>query len=135
MLNDFDRTYVINLPERKDRRIQMERHLGDLGATRVRFFPAIRADRARPFRSAEQAGCFLSHRRVLMEAYADGLESVLILEDDAEFVEPQTFHAAWGILRPQLDDTSWGVFQAGWLRLGGRAAPIDVTPTLMRMRD
>jgi len=85
----FGRIYVIHLPERIDRYVALKRelaHLGiDLQGNRVRIPHAPRPDDANGFPSRGVYGNFLSHLSILKEALADGLETVLVLEDDAIF--------------------------------------------------
>jgi len=85
----FSRIYVIHLPERHDRYVALERELGrlgvDLGGGKVRIPHAPRPVEANGFPSRAVYGNFLSHLSILKEALADGLETVLILEDDAIF--------------------------------------------------
>jgi len=90
--NTFDRVYVINLPRRKER---LEK-----------FFRGIPADF--PFRTPEQYaaidgglasppnwwkggggawGCYKAHLRILEDCLSHEINSVLIFEDDAVFVE------------------------------------------------
>lgn len=86
LLNFFDKTYIINLPERLDRREEMERQLKKLGLSdKVTFFPAIRVADKGEFRTAGARGCFLSHLAVLKEAKSQNLNNVLIIEDDLSF--------------------------------------------------
>lgn len=85
----FDRVYVINLPDRTDRRHEMVAQLARIGLEEddplVRFFPAVRpADRG-DFGSVGERGCFLSHLGVLKDARAMGHRSILILEDDVDW--------------------------------------------------
>lgn len=85
----FDRIYVINLPERLDRRREMAVELGRIGLgfddPLVQVFPAVRpADRG-DFESIGARGCFLSHLGVLKDAVANGYGSILILEDDVDW--------------------------------------------------
>lgn len=86
----FDRTWIINLPQRRDRRRQVERELRAAGMPlqegRVEFFPGIRPADAGGFPSIGCHGCFRSHLEVLREAMRLGVESVLVLEDDVAFV-------------------------------------------------
>jgi len=105
----FERVYIINLAERKDRRDQMVRELEKIqlspSSGLVEFFPAIRPSSAGEFPSIGARGCFMSHLAVLKKAQADGLKNVLILEDDLAFskvfIQSQT-----GILQ-HLQMTSW----------------------------
>lgn len=84
----FDRIRVVNLPQRKDRRAQMERELraaGVLGDPRVAFFPAIACSDPGPFRRVGSHGAFCSHLALLREA-AEADQSILILQDDCDFL-------------------------------------------------
>jgi hypothetical protein len=89
LLEHFSRIYIVNLPERADRRREMTAELAALGLApdgdRIRFFRAVRPDAAGAFPSIGARGCFLSHLGILEEAIADGLENVLVLEDDLAF--------------------------------------------------
>jgi hypothetical protein len=88
LLNFFDKTYIINLPERYDRRQEIMKELKRIGATlsdQVVIFPAIKPTDQGEFPSIGAKGCFLSHLAILTEARDQGLNSVLILEDDLSF--------------------------------------------------
>ena len=87
LLSDYDRVRIINLPERSDRRRQMNKQLKIAGLTgpNVSYFPAIRPDSAGLFTSRGMYGSFLSHKAIVDEA-ARANESVLILEDDCNFL-------------------------------------------------
>lgn len=82
------RIYVINLPERLDRKAQITAELKKQGITwqpnKVICWPAIRPDDAADFPSVGTHGCFLSHLAALKDA-ARTLDQgwILILEDDA----------------------------------------------------
>ncbi|WP_416670001.1 glycosyltransferase family 25 protein [Egbenema bharatensis] len=89
LLDFFDKAYIINLPERFDRREAMKQELKRLGSVespeKVIFFPAIKpADRGK-FPSVGSRGCFLSHLEVLREAKKQKLNNLLIMEDDLSF--------------------------------------------------
>jgi len=87
----FDRSYIINLPERSDRRQEMERELKRFGLSvpsdRVKFFPAIKPHDKGEFPSIGARGCFLSHLEVLKEAKNQNLNNLLIMEDDLSFTQ------------------------------------------------
>lgn len=86
-LNHFEMIRIINLPERTDRRHDMERELERVGLggdKRVAFHQAHRAESAEPWRRPGERGVFTSHLQCLKEAAAAG-KSLLILEDDADF--------------------------------------------------
>jgi glycosyl transferase family 25 len=99
----YQRIRIINLASRRDRRRQMRRELSRVGLAgdrRVAFFEAVKPDAAAPWRSIGERGCFESHLAILKEA-AEAGESVMILEDDADFT------AAAGLRRPEVD-VLWG---------------------------
>lgn len=82
--NTYDRIIVVNLPERVDRRRQMIAELqGKVSA--YEFFPAICPRDAGAFRSRGSHGAFLSHL-TLLERAASREESILILQDDCQFI-------------------------------------------------
>jgi glycosyl transferase family 25 len=86
LLEYFDHVYVVNLPERTDRRKQTERELARIrphrGFSKVTFMAATRPTDAGGFPSIGARGCYESHLRVLREARAAGHERILVLEDD-----------------------------------------------------
>lgn len=88
IFDHYDRVRIVSLASRKDRRREMMRELRAIGQDRnpkIRFFDAYRYPDAGLFRSAGSHACFRSHLAILEEAAADG-ESVLILQDDCEFL-------------------------------------------------
>lgn len=113
-LTTFDRIAIINLPERRDRRRAVTRELHSLGLSvdgvRVRFVPAIRPDGPGDFPSTGARGCFLSHLKVLRQAQADGVQRLLVLEDDVMFT-PALRQAAH--LGPALEQGGWHLAYPG----------------------
>ncbi|MEO6081335.1 MAG: glycosyltransferase family 25 protein [Steroidobacteraceae bacterium] len=90
MLKTFlDRIYVINLPERTDRRRQIERELQMIGFPpgdpRVEFPHAPRPTDTNGFPSRAVYGNYLSHLAIVEDAAAKGYRRIMILEDDALF--------------------------------------------------
>lgn len=82
-----DKTFVINLDSRNDRWERMRRHLEEfelpnerVSATQLRFDSTI------PRVKLGQISCFHSHLKILRRAYEANLASVLILEDDCQFI-------------------------------------------------
>jgi hypothetical protein len=74
----------------------------------VSLFSAVRPQESAGFESIGARGCFMSHLQILREAV--GLRSVLILEDDLDFV-PRVNHLlgpAEAALPPD-----WGIFYGG----------------------
>jgi hypothetical protein len=118
LLQCFDRICIVNLPERVDRRRAVERELARQGivvdGARVRFVDAIRPDSAGAFPSIGARGCFLSHLKVLRQAHADGVQRLLVLEDDVMFTRA---------LR-QAETLAAGLDAGGWdLAYPGHAEP------------
>lgn len=116
LFQSVDRVFILNLPDRADRRADMAGELAAIGTSfddpRIRLFPAIRPDDAAGFPSIGARGCFLSHLAMLREARKDGLDRILILEDDCDFVHgiqtklPATLDA--------LDAMGWDIFYGGY---------------------
>lgn len=115
-LRRFDRVYVLNLPERADRRreveVQLRRFGLSLAAEPVRLFRAVRPAEAGPFPSIGSRGCFMSHLGMLREAAGDGLGSVLILEDDLDFAPDA--EARLPALLASLWTHDWALFYGGY---------------------
>ncbi len=120
----FDRIYIVNLPERTDRRREMEDQLVKVGLgghPRVMFFPAIRPNAAGEFPSIGARGCFSSHLAILQDAAQQGLQRILIPEDDLDF--SRDFNARIGALCARLQQSDWGVFYGGYELLQPLAGP------------
>jgi glycosyl transferase family 25 len=134
LLELFGGVYVINLPERVDRRREMELELRRPGmgsGADVRFFPASWPEEAAPFNSRGTKGNFLSHLTILREAQAAGLDSVLVMEDDAEFEDHLVTSLPW--LTRALSETAWGVIQLGYIAHHD-VAPPGTAPSLWPFR-
>jgi len=115
----FDRVYVLNLPERKDRFRHMQRELARVGMpfddTKVLHFSAIKPDTKAPFHKLGSKGCFLSVLEMLKTARTDHLNNVLIFQDDAQFLpEFQTYETR---IVDQLKQTDWDIAQFGYYPL------------------
>lgn len=88
IFDQYDRIAVVNLPQRTDRRKQMESELAKIGLqddARVSFFPAIQIAHRGMFLRSGSHGCFLSHRSIIEDAAHKG-QSVVILQDDCQFL-------------------------------------------------
>ena len=87
-LDSFDKIFVINLPERTDRRKSIRSELDWIGVSdpnRIKIFPAVKPTDAGGFPSIGARGCFMSHLEILRQARDLGLQRILILEDDLMF--------------------------------------------------
>ncbi|RYI05590.1 MAG: glycosyltransferase family 25 protein, partial [Acetobacteraceae bacterium] len=93
---------MINLPERTDRRCEIEVELGRIGLgpddPLVQVFPAVRPAERGEFESIGARGCFLSHLEVLRDAVAKGYRSILILEDDVDWTSAALSEGAGELL-------------------------------------
>ncbi|HTW95250.1 MAG TPA: hypothetical protein VMD30_10675 [Tepidisphaeraceae bacterium] len=84
----FDRVVVVNLARRPQRMAEFWANLGsDWPFARPQRFAAIDGAEvgvpAEWKRGAGAWGCMLSHRQIMRSAIADGIDSILVLEDDA----------------------------------------------------
>lgn len=126
----FDRVYILNLPERPDRRAEMATELARIGTgfgdPRVTLFPAIRPESPGGFATTGAHGCFLSHLTVLRDARDAGRGRILILEDDCDFAQ-----AIERLLPPalgQLDAVGVDIFYGGYRLPEGLGAAAGTTP-------
>lgn len=119
LFDRYDQIRIINLPHRADRRREMDRELrkvGLLGDPRVGYFPAVApADRGL-FSQRGHHGCFLSHLEIL-KAAATADASVLILEDDCDFILP-------GVLEYRMPEDI-DIFYGGYLTASNPEDPAN----------
>jgi hypothetical protein len=113
----FQRTYIINLPQRRDRRDQMARQLKKIGtsfsSSGVELFQAIRPQAPEGFPSIGARGAFLSHLKILQQASAQHMERILICEDDLDFIPD--FSKRIGTAIEQLNHEDWSIFYGGYV--------------------
>lgn len=95
MLDTFDRVVCLNLDRRPDRWERFQARLATIAGgwpfAPVERFKAVDAKVCEPpawWRADRGAwGCMQSHIRIIEAALLDGVESILVLEDDAMFCE------------------------------------------------
>jgi Glycosyl transferase family 2/Glycosyltransferase family 25 (LPS biosynthesis protein) len=113
----FDAIYCINLAEDTGKWREASARFERLGiAARIRRLEAIRTQ------PNLHIGCGLSHRAVIAEAKAQGLENVLVFEDDVRF----TSDALCG-LRQALDELrgrEWSLLYLGACRWNRETPPL-----------
>ena len=126
----FERTYVINLPERVDRRKDIVRELDKAGLpltpNKIEIFSAIRPDSAGKFPSISIRGCFLSHLAVLKQAKREGLANVLVIEDDLTIAKK--FVPNQAAIVEQLTQSDWGFVYFGHIAEVPEDAPVKLQP-------
>ena len=84
-IQDLKNGFYINLDSRRDRKIQMEQQLNDLGFNSiVERFSAIKMENG-------AVGCSISHLKCLEMANKNKWGHVMILEDDLIFLNPTLF--------------------------------------------
>lgn len=115
-LEYFQQIYIINLPQRHDRRREMAEQLKAIGlgfnSPFVRLFEAFRPDDAGGFPTIGARGCFLSHLGVFRDASARGFERILIFEDDLNFVSDFSTRAEEVVAALKRED--WSVFYGSY---------------------
>lgn len=115
VIDYFEKAYVVNLPERKDRLRDMKRELEKadmpLDSKKVHLFPAFKPDIADPFNSIGVKGCFLSHYTILKEARDKNLRNVLIMEDDLAISSDFSQYAE--MILTQLTQNNWSFVYFG----------------------
>ncbi|NJD33512.1 MAG: glycosyltransferase family 25 protein [Betaproteobacteria bacterium] len=108
-MEQFQRCVIVNLPERIDRRREMDFELGQAGlaadGARIRYFRAVRPADAGEFPSLGARGCFMSHLGILKEAIRDDLDNILVMEDDLA-LDPRVCAAPHAMLG-RLKDGCW----------------------------
>lgn len=115
LLDLIERIYVINLPFRTDRRSEMTSELDRAGLPftpgKVELFPAIRPTEAGTFPSIGVRGAYLSHLEVLKLAREQGLNNVMVMEDDLS-ISPM-FRPNQEAIVEQLRQAAWDMAYFG----------------------
>ena len=116
IIDYFERTSIINLPERADRRAETRDEFNRAGwpieNKKADFFTAIRPETPAGFPSAGVKGCFLSHMNAIKKARNDNLANILIMEDDIAFISDINRIAAEAL--QELDLVNWGFLYLGY---------------------
>ncbi len=86
----FEKSFVINLPFRKDRLMKFMRQVPDVMGE-ITVWPAVHGDTVRPpkcWTAGNGAwGCYRSHMQILEHCIANRVESYVVFEDDAIFMD------------------------------------------------
>jgi len=111
LLDTFSRIVVINLPDRADRRREIDAELRRAGLSldhpAVELFAAQRPTEAAGFPSIGAHGAFRSHLGVMERMLDQGWDRVLILEDDMAFAPG--FDSRLPALATALQTRAWGM--------------------------
>ena len=115
LFKTFDRVSIVNLPHRHDRRVETVAELRllqqEVDGKHIQFFPAIRPESRGEFPTIGARGCFMSHHAIIKQAVADGVERLLILEDDVTF--SPDFARSASALAEALVSRDWDIAYLG----------------------
>ena len=116
VFSGIDKIFIINLVERGDRRRQMQRQLRKLGLSlqdsRVEIFAASRPDSQQDWPSLGARGCFQSHYQIIRNAFDRGLQAIMVLEDDCDFID--SVMTCWPALQQNLQTMDWDIAYPGY---------------------
>jgi len=126
----LDRIYVINLGRRPDRLQAVWKRFAAIGLENVRRFDAIDAmklgitatraeERLPPLEKAAIAGVWMSNMLIFREAVENGLQRILVFEDDVTFQPDfeRIFRAAWSELPHSWELLYLGYFEKHDIRV------------------
>lgn len=125
LMDVFDKIYIINLPERVDRKNEIEAQLHSVGISldddQVVLFPAVRPTETAGFPTLGARGCFMSHLGVLEDIVnSKNTNYALILEDDCNF--KKNFSDQSEKLQKLLKSDGEFIFYGGALNFSGASA-------------
>lgn len=83
-MDSIKHIFYINLDHRTDRKSHVETQLAKIGLQGFQRFNAIKMENG-------AIGCSMSHLKLLQQALKSGLDHILIVEDDIEFLDPELF--------------------------------------------
>lgn len=130
-MSQFDKIYVINLPNRTDRKRQIEKQLEKVNLSfldsRVEIFEACRPNNKGKWPTIGARGCFYSHLNLLKCALRNGYDSVLILEDDVDWSDSFLKNAETTL--DLLEGLDWDLLHGGIKSGFDAPAFIRVLPT------
>lgn len=117
LLDLFDMCYIINLPERKDRRRQTEKEIAfafpDADQEKCQFYQAVRPNDPDGFVSIGARGSLLSHLGALRLARKKSVTRVLLLEDDVAFRPWVRDPSLLSMLSERLAQDDWDFLYLG----------------------
>ncbi len=132
----FDRVVCLNLERRPDRLAQFNSEIAVSWPFQqpeiVKAIDGRRVRQPRGFTNGDSTwACFQSHRRIIEDAVNDGLDSILVFEDDALLCDDFA-----GAVEKFFNDvpTDWEmVFLGGWWNRG--EAPTEIKPGIIKLNS
>jgi glycosyl transferase family 25 len=101
-MDSIKHIFYINLAHRTDRKAHIETQLLKIGLQGFQRFNAIKMENG-------AVGCSMSHLKVLQQALNSGLDHVLIVEDDIEFLDPALFRTQLECFLQKRSGSLWDV--------------------------
>ena len=101
-MDSIENIFYINLDHRTDRKAHVETQLASIGLQGFQRFNAIKMENG-------AIGCSMSHLKLLQQALKSGLNHVLIVEDDIEFLNPELFRTQLARFLQTRSTSSWDV--------------------------
>ena len=101
-IKDITNIFYINLEHRTDRKEHVEAQLSKIGFKNFERFNAIKMENG-------AVGCSMSHLKVLQQALKSGLDHILIVEDDIEFLDPELFKTQLEKFLQNRTSSNWDV--------------------------
>lgn len=111
----FSLTLILNLEFRDDRRKEIKEELRNVGmdvSGSVQFFKAIRPQNKGKFPSIGARGCFESHLAMLKKAKSEGVNNLLIIEDDLQF--NKLFNLDKNFYINEIGSLNWDIIYFGY---------------------
>ena len=113
--------YWINLDTSLSRRENLLKEMAKTGISDHRRIPAIHPGILHKFHfvlskiqrdliPAEWC-CTLSHLKAIWTAWKTGLDAVLIIEDDIQFIRNPTSAQAWQVIKDSIHEPAWDILQ------------------------
>ena len=111
--------FYINLNERTDRKKNVEKELINAGFTNVTRFNAIKVKNGK-------VGCSMSHLKCIEKAKELNYDSIVIVEDDIQFIQPNIFKMQINDFFKKHSQTNWDVL----LLAGNNVPPYEIIDEL-----
>mgnify|MGYP000863196624 FL=1 len=155
---NIDKTFIINLENRTDRKNKMINELKRVGITNYEFFKAIKPlekeikewninylnplpqwiikrGNIDPLKyKIGSLGCLKSHYEIIKMSYDNNYENILILEDDITFLFNENFHSLLTKLSPHINliKDCFGLLYLSGNHLGGLIKQITPNISLIK---